>query len=131
VRLQVGVLRAEELPGPGDADLLGAVDDLAPAVVAASRIALGVLVRQRAAQRGQDGRAGEVLAGDQLQAAAEAVELVGDDAGDVRIEVGQGVEVGAPVRGAHVRRTPGLGAGVRDVRPRTARLSTSRYRGHP
>ena len=92
-----------------DADLLGPVDDLAAAVVAPSGIALGVLVRQRAAQRGEHRRAGEVLAGDQLQAAAQPVQLVEDDAGDVGVEGGQGVEVRAPVgvvRGAHLRRTP-------------------------
>ena len=45
------------------------VDDLAAAVVAPAGIALGVLVRQRAAERGEHRGAGEVLAGDQLQAA--------------------------------------------------------------
>ena len=111
VRLQVGVLGAEELLGARDADLLGPVDDLAAAVVAPSGIALGVLVRQRAAQRGEHGGAGEVLAGDQLQAAAQAVQLVEDDAGDVGVEGGQGVEVRAPVGGAHRGCTP-------DERPR-------------
>jgi hypothetical protein len=106
VRLQVGVVSGEELLGPGDAEFLGAVHDLAAAVVAPARVALGVLVGQRAAQRGQHGGAGEVLAGDQLQAAAETVQLVEDDAGDLGVERGQGVEVRAPVGGAHLRRTP-------------------------
>jgi hypothetical protein len=50
VRLQVHVLGPEELLAAGDADLLGPVDDLAAAVVPAAGIALGVLVRERAAQ---------------------------------------------------------------------------------
>ena len=71
VRLQVGVLGAEQLLGALDADLLGDVDDLAAAVVALAGVALGVLVGQRRAERGEHRRAGEVLAGDQLQAAAQ------------------------------------------------------------
>ena len=118
------MLGAEELLAAGDADLLGPVHDLAPAVVPPSGIALGVLVRQRAAERGQHRGTGEVLAGDQLQAATQAVQLVGDDAGDVRVEGSQGVEVRAPVRGAHLRRTPERFAGARDARARAARRMT-------
>ena len=44
VRLQVGVLGAEQLLGALDAELLGPVDDLAAAVVAPAGVALGVLV---------------------------------------------------------------------------------------
>ena len=50
VRLQVGVLGAEELLGPRDADQLGLVDLGAAAVVATARVALGVLVGQRASR---------------------------------------------------------------------------------
>jgi hypothetical protein len=50
VRLQVGVIGAEELLRARVADLLGAVDDLAAAVVALAGIALGVLVGQRRAE---------------------------------------------------------------------------------
>ena len=96
VRLQVRVLRAEQLLRPGDADLLGPVDDLATAVVALAGVALGVLVRQRRAQRREDGGRGEVLARDQLQAAAKPVQLVGHDRRDVRVGGGQGVEIGSP-----------------------------------
>ena len=56
VRLQVGVIGAEELLRPLDAERLGPVDDLAAAVVALAGIALGVLVGQRAAQRRQHRR---------------------------------------------------------------------------
>ena len=119
------MLGAEQLLGPRDADLLGPVDDLAAAVVAAPGITLGVLVGQRGSQRGQHRRAGEVLARDQLQTAAQAVELVEDDAGDVGVEGGQGVEVRAPEGGAHLRRTPEVGAGARDARARAARRTTN------
>ncbi len=87
----------EQLLRPGDADLLGDVDHLAAAVVPATGVALGVLVRQRRAQRGQHGRTGEVLAGDQLQTAAQAVELAGQHARDLGVLLGQGIEVGAVV----------------------------------
>ena len=98
VRLEVGVLGAEQLLGPGDADLLGLVDLLAAAVVAPAGVTLGVLVRQRRAERGQHRRRGEVLAGDQLQAAAQPVQLAEHDVGDLRVLRLQGVEVRAPER---------------------------------
>ena len=85
VRLQVGVLGAEELLRPGDADLLGPVHLGAAAVVAPARVALGVLVGQRRAERGQHRRRGEVLAGDQLQAAAQPVQLAEHHLGDLRV----------------------------------------------
>ncbi len=99
VRLQVGVLGAEELLGPLDADQLGLVDLRAAAVVTPVRVALGVLVAQRRAERGEDRRGGEVLAGDQLQAAAQPVQLAEHHLGDLRVLSLQGVEVGAPERG--------------------------------
>ena len=101
VRLQVGVVGSEQFLGPGDPDLLGPVDDLAPTVVALTRVPLGVLVRQSGPERGQDGRGGEVLARDQLQPGSFPGQLVGEDGGDLGIEGGQGVEVRAPERVAH------------------------------
>ncbi len=101
MRLQVGVLRAEELLRPGDADLLGPVDHLATAVVTPTRIPFGVLVRQRRAQRRQHRRGREVLARDELQAAAQPVQLIEDHLRDLRIRRAQLVEVRAPERGAH------------------------------
>src|SRR4029079_11706603 len=50
---------------------------------------------QGGAQRGQHRRAGEVLAGYQLEAAAHAVELREQYSGDLWILVGQLTEVGA------------------------------------
>ena len=44
VRLHVGVLGAEQRLGPVAGEVLDLVDDAVPAVVAAARVALGVLV---------------------------------------------------------------------------------------
>ena len=51
VRLDVGVLGAEQLLGAVDRELLGDVDLLAAAVVAAAGVALGVLVGEHRARR--------------------------------------------------------------------------------
>lgn len=67
VGLDVGVFGPEERPGPFHGDAFGDVDDLAAAVVPGAGIPLGVLVGQRRAERGQHGRRGEVLGGDQLE----------------------------------------------------------------
>ena len=112
VRLQVGVLGAEQLLGPVDADLLGPVDHLAAAVVALARVALGVLVAQRAAERGQHRRRGEVLARDQLQPAAQPVQLVEDHAGDLGIDLLQRVEIRSPVLLRHLLDAPSAEIGL-------------------
>ncbi len=91
--LHVGVLGPEQLARPVDRQPLGPVDDLAAAVVAPARVALGVLVGQGGAQGGHDGRRGEVLARDQLDAAAYPVELVDQDPGDLGIPPPQHPEV--------------------------------------
>jgi len=49
VRLDVGVLGAEELLGALDGELLDLVDEFAAAVPALGRVALGVLVGEHAA----------------------------------------------------------------------------------
>ena len=98
VRLEVRVLGAEELLGALDADDLRLVDLRAAAVVALARVSLGVLVAQRRAERGEDGGRGEVLAGDELQAAAGALELGQEDARDLGILMLQLPEVRAPER---------------------------------
>ena len=85
VRLDVGVLGAEELLGAVDGELLDDVDVLAAAVVALAGIALGVLVRQHAADGLHHGRAGVVLAGDHFQAVGLALDFVGDRGPDVGI----------------------------------------------
>ena len=55
VRLHVGVLGAEQLLRARDRERLGDVDELAAAVVALARIALGVLVGQHRAGRFEHG----------------------------------------------------------------------------
>src|SRR5437660_64921 len=65
VGLDVHMRRSEELPGPVDGEAFDLVHDLAAAVVALAGIALGVLVREQRPERLQDGRAGEVLRGNE------------------------------------------------------------------
>ncbi len=86
---------------------------LAAAVVALAGIALGVLVRQRRAERGKHRRAGEVLAGDELQPAAQPLELIEHHVGDLRVLLLQraksgpqnGVAVGTASRRRSSRRS--------------------------
>src|SRR5438034_3498846 len=85
--LYVRVLGAEELLGTVDRELLDLVDDLAAAVVAFARIALRVLVRRHRADGLEHGRPREVLGGDQLDLATLAVELLAEQAGDVRVDL--------------------------------------------
>ena len=89
VRLDVRVLGAEERLRAVDRELLELVDDLAAAVVAPPRIALGVLVRRHRADGLEDRRPREVLGGDQLDLAALPVELAAEERGDVGIVLGE------------------------------------------
>ena len=66
------------------ASRLGDVDELAAAVVAPARVALGVLVGHHRALRLEHGAADDVLGGDQLDLVALADQLVGDRAGRSR-----------------------------------------------
>ena len=96
--LEVRVVGIEQRLGPLDADGLRFVHFDAAAVIAPTWVTLGVLVAQRRTERGQDGRTGEVLTGDQLQAAAQPVELTQQDSrnlGVLRFELG---EIGTPER---------------------------------
>ena len=95
VRLEVGMVGAEQCLGPFDADRLGLVDLGAASVVPAPRVALGILVGQGGTHCGQHRRAGEVLAGDQLEAAAHALELGEQHRGDLRVLAAELTEVGA------------------------------------
>ena len=90
VRLHVGVFGAEELLGAVDRELLGDVDVLAAAVVAAAGVALGVLVGQHRALGLQHGARGEVLAGDHFEGAALAAELRREDGGDLGVDSERG-----------------------------------------
>ncbi|MOA01199.1 hypothetical protein D3C78_1205900 [compost metagenome] len=66
VRLDVGVVGAEQLLGAVDGQLLDLVHMLATAVVALARVAFGVLVGQAAALGLHHALAGVVFRGDQL-----------------------------------------------------------------
>ena len=75
--------------GALDGEVLGDVDELAAAVVAAARIALRVLVGHHRALRLEHGARDDVLGGDQLDLVALAAELQLDGAGDLGIAVGE------------------------------------------
>src|SRR5205823_13932871 len=87
----------EQLLGPIDGELLGDVDELAAAVVPPPRIALGVLVLHGRGHRGQDGRAGVVLGGDQAEGGPFAFELAGDGVRDLRVGLPKLVPAGSEV----------------------------------
>ena len=89
VRLDVRVLGAEERLRAVDRELLDLVDDLAAAVVAPPRIALGVLVRRHAADGLEHRRPREVLGRDQLDLAALALELAPEERRDLGIDLGE------------------------------------------
>ena len=89
VRLDVRVLRAEQLLRAVDRRLLDLVDDLAAAVVPLAGVALRVLVRRDGADRLEHGRPREVLRRDQLDLAALAFELLREQLGDLRIDLGE------------------------------------------
>jgi hypothetical protein len=99
MRLDVGVVGAEDLLGPVDRELLDDVDVLAAAVVALPGVALGVLVGQHAPLALEDRLWDEVLRGDHLERALLALELVLDGVGDLRVDLGKRAveEVGAQV----------------------------------
>ena len=80
VRLDVGVLGAEQLLGPVAGQVLDHIDVLAAAVVPPAGIALGILVGQHAADRLHHRGAGVVFAGDHLQPVLLAM-LFGRDGG--------------------------------------------------
>ncbi len=93
---------AEERLRAVDRQLLDLVDDLAAAVVAPARIALGVLVRRRRPDRLEHRRPGEVLGRDQLDLVALPLELPAEQLGDLGIDVRQAPRCGGrpaiPVR---------------------------------
>ena len=97
VRLDVGEAAAEELLGAVAGEVLGDVDELAAAVVAPARIALGVLVGHHPALRLHHGAGDDVLGGDQLDLVALAAELVLDAPGDLGVAARRGVSVKKPV----------------------------------
>ena len=135
VRLHVGVVGAEQLLRAIDRELLGDVDEPAAAVVAVTRVPLGVLVVHRRGLRGEHRGARVVLRGDQPQRAPFALELARDRIGDLRVGGAQRV----PVRDEPVARVGVVGhlsvllvrsrrpvaAVARAARPRTACRATA------
>ena len=113
VRLDVGVLGAEEGLGALDGDALDLVDDLAAAVVALARVALGVLVREHRADGLHDRRPREVLGRDELELVALAVGLAPHQLGDRGVDR---LEPGAPERREGVL---GRGHGGESIRARS------------
>ena len=76
--LHIGVLGAEDLFGPIAGQIFDHVDEFAAAVIPPAGIALGVFIRQHAADRLHDGGAGVVFAGDHLQAVLLAIDFIVD-----------------------------------------------------
>jgi len=89
VRLHVGVLGAEQFLGPLDGEFFGEIDELAAAVVALARVALGVLVGHHRAARLQDRLGGVVLAGDHDQLVVLLLGLAADGVGNGRVDIGE------------------------------------------
>jgi hypothetical protein len=85
MRLHVDVLGTEQLLGAIDGKLLGDVDELAAAVVAASGITLGILVGENRALRFENGAADDVLGSDQLEVVLLPLRLLAQHASNLRI----------------------------------------------
>jgi hypothetical protein len=111
VRLHVGVLGAEDLFGAITGEVLDHVSVLASAVVAASRIALGIFVGEDGACGFEDSAADEVLGGDHLQAVVLAANFIVDGGGDFGVVEGEGA--GHAV--GHENRVQGTGCRVQSV----------------
>src|SRR5579864_6789125 len=86
VRLDVGVLGAEQLLRARDRERLGDVHEFATTVIPLPGIALGVLVRHHRPGRLEHGQADEVLGRDELEAVFLAVDFVRDGRRDVGID---------------------------------------------
>ena len=89
VRLDVGVLGAEQLLGALAGQVFDDVGEFAAAVVALAGIAFGILVREHRAGSFEHGFADEVLGRDQLQAFVLAAGFVVDGSGDLGIDFGE------------------------------------------
>ena len=85
--LHVGVFGPVEGAGPLDGKRLDLIDHLAPAVVARTGIALGVLVREDGTHRLQHRQGCEVLRGDQLDVVLLARQFLLDQGRQDRISL--------------------------------------------
>ncbi len=101
MRLDVGVIGAEQLLGAVDGQLFNHVDVLAPTVVALARIAFGVLVGQHRTLGFHHRRAGVVLRGDQLDVVFLTLGFLLHGSEEIGVETGEGqitAEHGSPLR---------------------------------
>ena len=89
IRLDVGEIAGEQLLRPLDGQFLGDVDELAAAIVALARIALGIFVGHDRALRLEHGARDDVFRSDQLDLVALAAEFVADGAENLRIGLGK------------------------------------------
>jgi hypothetical protein len=126
VRLDVGVVAAEQALGQLHGPALDGVDVVAAGVEAVPGRALGVLVRQPVAHGQQGCRGGEVLAGDQLEVGPLVGQLGRDGRGDLGRRLadhlhggreGDGLgadaaQVGVGADGAEIGREGGVGVHV-------------------
>ena len=85
MRLDVGVVGAEQLLGARDGERLDYVDVLAAAVVALARIAFGVFVGHHRALRFEHRLAHDVFRRDQLQVVLEPVRFFLDRGENFRV----------------------------------------------
>jgi hypothetical protein len=92
VRLQVGVLGAEQRLGHVRAVRLDGVDVVAARVEAVARVALGVLVVEQVAHRLLDGQRRVVLAGDQLDVGPLINQLLHHPFRDQRVDAAHPVD---------------------------------------
>ena len=89
VRLHVNVFRAENFLAALARQVLHHVGELAAAIVALARIALGVLVGEDAGSGLEHGFGGEILAGDQLELRILPFHFMLDSIVNLRVDLGQ------------------------------------------
>ena len=131
VRLDVGEAGVEQLLDPVDGQLLGHVDELAAAVVALARVALGVLVGELAALGRHHRGGGVVLRGDQLDVLFLALVLALDDRGDLRVGVGEDGRTAVKHRSAPAAGVPRAQCDASGWPRRTARPAVASRNGRP
>ena len=115
MRLHVDVLGAEKRLAAIDGQLFDLVDDIAAAVVARPRQALGVLVGEHRARRLEHRATREVLAGDELERLLLAGELRAQQLVELRIEVVERIATPLAPDGTH-REPPSSAASMRSTR---------------
>jgi hypothetical protein len=85
MRLHVGVGRAKEALGAFDGEALGDVDELAAAVIALTRVALGVLIGEHRALNLENGARHKVFARNHLESVALTAQLTREHGGNLGI----------------------------------------------